>query len=149
MIVRTKNVPENVISKKELIEAAKFFGARLLSKRLIDTVSVVVEFKKLKDCKGYCDWVDKPVRPKQFRIVINNEYKKRTALITLGHELVHLKQYATGELSDETIRSRAKWKNKIIDETKIDYWDMPFEIEAYGREFGLYHHYMTHVKTKA
>jgi len=52
--------------------------------------------------------------------------------------MVHLKQYAKGELKDYARVKSIKWKGQVYDEDRIDYWDHPWEIEAYGRERGLY-----------
>jgi len=46
-------------------------------------------------------------------------------LSTLAHEMVHVKQFAKGELDP----SMSRWKsNKYVDH--IDYWDQPWEKEA-------------------
>lgn len=57
----------------------------------------------------------------------------RYKLMTLAHECVHLKQYAMGEI-DENMNT---WKGTRVPKS-TDYWDSPWEIEAYGREKGLY-----------
>jgi hypothetical protein len=57
-------------------------------------------------------------------------------LRTLGHELVHVKDYVSGVLN---------WKNDLLYykgkhydcDNLIDYFDLPYEVEAYGRERGL------------
>ena len=46
-------------------------------------------------------------------------------LMTIAHELVHVKQYEIGKLTQ-------------TNEADIDYWDRPSEIEAHGREVGLF-----------
>jgi hypothetical protein len=45
-------------------------------------------------------------------------------LSTLAHELVHVKQFARGELNE----SLTRWKNK--NHEKTEYWDQPWEKEA-------------------
>ena len=52
--------------------------------------------------------------------------------------MVHLKQYAKGELSNELIT--AKWQGKTykISGSLEDYLNYPWEIEAFGREHGMY-----------
>ena len=49
----------------------------------------------------------------------------RSLLTTVAHELVHVKQYITGELTQDSDKN-------------ISYWDRPSEIEAHGRETGLF-----------
>ena len=48
----------------------------------------------------------------------------RDFITTVAHEMVHVKQYVKGEL--------------VNIEEDIDYWDRPSEIEAHGREVGLF-----------
>jgi hypothetical protein len=50
---------------------------------------------------------------------------------TVAHEMVHVKQYAKGELTEQS------WQGKLIN-PKQEYWDQPWEIEAHGREVGLF-----------
>jgi hypothetical protein len=73
---------------------------------------------------------------------------KRNMLIVLAHEMVHVKQYAKGELKDFVYGTRVKFKGSIIDDNKVDYWDQPWEIEAHGREKGLYLKFLQYEKGK-
>jgi hypothetical protein len=69
---------------------------------------------------------------------------------SLAHEMVHVKQYATRELSDTIVVHRgrvvdtAKWKGvEYKFKAKEDpYWDAPWELEAFGREVGLYRRWL-------
>lgn len=67
---------------------------------------------------GYCCHLE----DEEFEIEIKRTLRLRDLLITLAHELVHVKQYIKGEI--------------VNDDT--DYWDRPHEIEAHGRETGLF-----------
>lgn len=77
-----------------------------------------------------------------------------TALETIAHEMVHVKQFVTGELSIEyecvvgptgatnpTAYVVFKGVKYNIPEEPIDYCEMPHEIEAYGRECTLMHRF--------
>ncbi len=90
-------------------------------------------------------------RPRSFRVILdkskmrfNNSNEERTEaeialqiLETLGHELVHVKQYAKGELTtDRTGALRYNGVHYFVDNL-LDYFELPYEIEAYGREKGL------------
>jgi hypothetical protein len=66
---------------------------------------------------------------------------------TLGHEMVHVKQHAKNELrTGHVVAARgglkiySKWMGEIWKpKGKEDhYFDAPWEIEAYGREVGLF-----------
>jgi hypothetical protein len=59
-----------------------------------------------------------------YEVEIKRSLPMREMLTTLAHELVHVKQYVKGEMPD------------VI--TEGDYWDRPHEIEAHGRELGLF-----------
>lgn len=65
--------------------------------------------------------------------------RMKHAIMTLMHELVHVKQYANSELFDY-VDGRTRWKGSVYD-NKFDmesYYDSPWEIEAYGRTEGLW-----------
>jgi len=61
----------------------------------------------------------------EYEIDVKRTLDMRTMLTTLAHELIHVKQYQQGELTQDN-------------EQGIDYWDRPSEIEAHGRETGLF-----------
>jgi hypothetical protein len=56
---------------------------------------------------------------------------------TIAHEMVHVKQYSKGELVDLSRSNSTRWQNNIIDKS-TNYWDLPWEIEAHGKELGLF-----------
>ena len=51
--------------------------------------------------------------------------------------MVHVKQYARGELYEGSRVNKHRWQGKWLDKDP-DYWDQPWEIEAAGREAGLF-----------
>jgi len=61
----------------------------------------------------------------EYQIDLRRSMRLKDMLMTLAHELVHVKQYEYGELTQDS-------------EDNISYWDKPSEIEAYGRELGLF-----------
>lgn len=60
----------------------------------------------------------------EYEVDIKRSLPMREMLTTLAHELVHVKQYECGEMPDSIYEG--------------DYWDRPHEIEAHGRELGLF-----------
>lgn len=74
-------------------------------------------------------------RPRYFEIEIHSGQKLRPLLETVAHEMVHAKQYAQSELhhNQKMWRWQGKWYKK-----EPNYWDSPWEIEATGREIGLF-----------
>ena len=70
-----------------------------------------------------------------YYIWIRKSMNRKQQLITMAHECVHLKQMLKNELSSEEMR-----KAETLDDSA--YWDDPREIEAFGRELGLYVKYI-------
>jgi hypothetical protein len=66
--------------------------------------------------------------------------KLRRTLEVLAHEMVHVKQYARGELYVGAYSGKHRWQGKWVSDN-INYWDAPWEIEAHGRESGLFIQY--------
>lgn len=84
---------------------------------------VEISFRRLTNDRsiGGCIQVD----ANEYEIDIKRSLRLRDMLTTLAHEMVHVKQYELGELTQEN-------------ESEYDYWDKPSEIEAHGREAGLF-----------
>ena len=68
---------------------------------------------------------------------LDNTVKMRRILETVAHEMVHLSQFATGRWVEMYKTKRTKWQGKILKKVP-EYWDRPWEIEAHGREVGLF-----------
>ena len=89
-------------------------------------------------------------RPRDFKIYLDHHRMEKDdygraledtewghrVLKVLAHELVHVKQYIMGDLT---------WRNTGLlwkginhnPENILDYYDLPYEVEAHGREYGL------------
>ena len=53
--------------------------------------------------------------------------------------MVHVNQYARNEMKDMANRSsKPRWKGVDVDRGVVDYYELPWEIEAHGRELGLF-----------
>ena len=87
------------------------------------TVNVEIKIKNFgkDDSYGYCLQEDN----RNYEIEVNRTVCMRDFLTTVAHEMVHVKQYVKGELVG-------------AGEEDVDYWDRPSEIEAHGRETGLF-----------
>jgi len=148
MFLEIDGKPKN-LSLGTIEEATRFYGKYLLG-RLYRNIYLTVIFQKFdKDCNdyAYCDWVDNNRYAREFEITICDNLSKKETLLALAHEMVHLKQYARGELKDILRPARmVKWKGEPINPEEADYWELPYEIEAYGRERGLYLKYMSFVR---
>ena len=79
---------------------------------------------------GFCMWEDDNVKPRQFTIEARKDQNYEDFCTTILHEMVHVKQYARGELKERYKAGHKQlWKNR--DYTEADYLDQPWEKEAY------------------
>lgn len=136
--------PQN-ITLKEVEYATNFFCRKLISAQLLRHLTVIITFKKLRGLKGLAEAIDCDIKPREFHIQIRQTMSRQNILKTLAHELVHVKQYARKELGVVLIGSRLRWHDQMIDSAATNYWEYPWEIEAYGREVGLYEMYHHHL----
>jgi hypothetical protein len=130
-------------------QAVRFYGRQLLSENLYHKLNVTIAFEKFNpkiNEYAYCEWEFDNHRSKDYIITIDKNLSKRQMLIALAHEMVHVKQYARGELKDYLRVNKSKWKGQIIDPVEVDYWDHPWEIEAHGREKDLYYSFLNYLR---
>jgi len=93
-------------------------------------LNIEVKLKDLKgDAYGYC----LAETYNDFELEIHSKMRLRRLLETVAHEMVHVKQYARKELKNDH-----EWLGKTYNPEKVSYWDLPWEIEAHGREVGLF-----------
>jgi hypothetical protein len=95
------------------------------------TLEIEVKLCTPKGAMGYCLETD---NKRTFEIEIDRTLSQRKLLETLAHEMVHVKQYARRELHPV----HQTWCGKTYNPDKVSYWDLPWEIEAHGREIGLF-----------
>ncbi len=129
-------------------KAVNFYAEKLMTPRLLESLAINIRYVSDDelggDCSGRCDpTYDRSTSfPKDFDLLIFNTLSKRSTLLALAHEMVHVKQYARGELFEYARNPNlARWKNDIYEEAdnpkKDEYWFTPWEIEAHGYEKGL------------
>lgn len=118
-------------------EATKFYADRLMHKNLSRNITLTVEIKRMKDCYGACH----PTRdnskgvPRNFVLKICPRHEDPIA--TLAHEMIHVKQFAKGELS----KCLTLWKGKQVSED-TEYRKQPWEKQAYANDISLYLHFI-------
>lgn len=150
MIITTRGRPTRV-SLKLCKEALRFFCDYLLTYKTFAHIEVELNFSRDGlDATDFAatSWEDRNDRARLFTIEVDPDLSIRTMLLTLAHEAVHVKQYATGELKDYVrVAHRANWKGDLYETSNDDdYWDWPWEIEAHGREKGLYLKFVKYMK---
>jgi len=113
--------------------AVKLFAKKLDIHRLRTNIHVKFHHKLFVDnshSEGLCESVDS--RNFIIDIALYGNW-----MSTLAHELVHVKQFARGELTENL----QYWKGKDHSETK--YWEQPWEKEARRLQKKLMNEYMS------
>ena len=128
--------------KKYAKSIALFCAGKLMHRNLIDNISLQIKFSKTlyKDCGnlGNITWEDDNYKPREFVMEIDNTVRLRRVLESVAHEMVHLKQFAKGEMRDMMTADKTEWFGQTLHSRSHDYYDLPWEIEAHGREVGLF-----------
>jgi hypothetical protein len=144
MKIRTLYKNERV-TKKELKTATQFMLALLLNEKVLNKINLTIESREiLPDPEDWANLYPFDNNKYRYRILLNNTICRKRQLINLAHELVHVKQFITGELGGtwkEYDKEFTDWNQKPVCESIIDYYDRPWEIEANGREYGLWRRY--------
>lgn len=121
-------------SQQDKIRTMVEFCIKKLMPRM-QTLNIEVKLTRIKDdAEGYC----LRESDRDFEIEVDSRLPLRKMLETVAHEMVHVKQYARREMNDWQYKEvYYKWKGRYIPDS-TDYWDLPWEIEANGREVGLF-----------
>ena len=118
-----------------------FCAEKLMSKRLAKTLVIKLHFTPLYEKHrqmGNCMWEDESYRPKEFLIEIDPSARLRRVLESICHEMVHVKQFARGEMRDLAGAEKVSFLGQKYDLGADEYFERPWEIEAHGRELGLF-----------
>jgi hypothetical protein len=142
MHVSVKNAPLGM--NFWVLRAVAFYTKLLISRQLERHLKVSFEFKNVP--RGICaetgavevihalcstgDEYSSRGRPRSFVIELDNDLgnpgQLEMLMSTIAHEMVHVKQYAYGELDD----GQTVWKGESIDGDSLPYSEHPWEIEA-------------------
>ena len=131
---------------------------QLISKNLKNKLKLYVYFRKKysfdKDTVGYLQtYAQTKTVPVRFaKMYIRTDMSFLNILETITHELVHLKQYSTGQLSKRIWKSdnqvHYRWEKKDIGvQSDIEYKNRPYEIEAFEKQFPLVDKWTNYIKT--
>jgi len=128
--------------QRELVESiAHFCADKLMSSRLHDKIDLNIKLSRSLMSKeniyGDVIWEDDDYRPKEFTMRVDTTPRMRLVLETVAHEMVHVKQYARNELKQLMAFNKHRFNGQYFDDN-VNYWDRPWEIEAHGREVGLF-----------
>ena len=132
----------NQYNRKLVSRATWWYAEKVMSKRLMSGLKIDINLRKnlidKEGCEGTSIWEDENRRPKEFTIELDVSYSIRDALITLAHEMVHIKQWAKGEMYEYLKSGLIRFHKTKFDADNINYWDYPWEIEAFGKQLGLF-----------
>lgn len=136
MKVKVTNCPDKDF-KPYVEKAILFFAKELIpNTKIRNNCQTVVRFNAtLKDFgSAVVEGTNTRKQPRRFVIEVHPGIEVRNILSTLAHEMVHIKQFIYGETNDQL----SVWKGKRVNSDKVDYWSHPWEIDAHGREAGLF-----------
>lgn len=139
------------LSKKEVEEIVEFYSKKLLkriSKNLYIEVLFISNFLNSEDRYGEMSYTDyDSYLPRDFEILLDARLPKDKLIKTIAHEMVHVKQYAKGQLRDMVRVPKKKFLNEFYDDD-LDYFERPWEKEAADLEDILYEDWMNYAKDK-
>jgi|TARA_B110000211_G_C13965224_1_gene502435 hypothetical protein len=144
MILHVKG--SNKAIRKLVESATRFYAEKLMGKRLTENLKITINLKRnllsKEGLEGSAVWEDDSYRPREFIVEIDSTVKVRNILLTLAHEMVHVKQWAKDEMYEylNTI-GMVRFKGEKVHLDSLEYWDQPWEIEAYGKQLGLFIRY--------
>ena len=116
--------------QRKRVQSLAEFCVKTLMPRM-RTLEITIKLKNPKGAMGYCLELDSN---REFELEIDKTQPLRKLLETVAHEMVHVKQFARRELHPHN----DDWYGKTYNPKKVSYWDLPWEIEAHGREVGLF-----------
>ena len=105
-------------------EGVSFCIQKLMSR--MRTLDIEVVLTNVNDAYGYCHSISN----REFEIEIDKKLKENDFISTVAHEMVHVWQYATKQLTQKGCREF--WKGK--DYTKTSYSKQPWERQALRME---------------
>ena len=119
--------------QRKRVQSIAEFCVKTLMPRM-RTLDITIKLCKPSGALGYCLETE---NNRTFELEIDRTQSLRKLLETVAHEMVHVKQFARRELHP----SKDEWYGKTYNPKKVSYWDLPWEIEAHGREVGLFIRY--------
>ena len=149
MKIYFNNLSQYAVQKNQVQGVVQYCASKLLDKELYN--DLVLDINVERDF-GYDaeagvhddEWDD--VAPCLFAITLDQtlvEGDMETLLKTLCHEMVHIKQYMTGELraTANSFEYKCTEYSLLQPVSLAEYYAFPWEVEAYGLERALYFGY--------
>jgi hypothetical protein len=128
--------PDKTHFRPYVKRAALYYAEQLISPKLRENIYLRIKFNSKIGVYGYAEILEynESRKAREFEIELNPGIGAAEILKTLAHEMTHIKQYAYNE-TNETL---TRWKGMRVNSDDIDYWEQPWEIEAFGKETCLF-----------
>lgn len=137
------------LNESEIIDAVGWYCDELIPVKLLNKIVLTVRVKKYCN-QGQADVIDfDQAEPNNYRIKIDNKLCWSGQLQALAHECVHIKQFVLKEFSTVCYGQYQRWKATYVDTKKTNYFDLPWEIDAFAQEPVLFDQYYAHLKRKS
>jgi len=118
--------------RRLLTEDVVFFCIEKIMPK-IKTLEIDVTLKNIKEADGYCY----SITTREFDLEIDKKLSEEMFISTIAHEMVHVWQYATKQLTQKY--NKEFWKGN--DYTDTPYHDVPWEKQALLMEVDLLKQY--------
>jgi hypothetical protein len=149
MIITTNGYKTQSERFRTLLEdSAEYYARKMMRSDLCENIHLEIIVTKDLEKKegvnhiyGYCHITDDRLsRPREFEIELDAKKRVTKMLLTLAHEMTHLKQFARRQLRNYDNGSTT-WKGETVGrkrEKKIGHRRLPWEVEAYKKEKELF-----------
>jgi Zn-dependent peptidase ImmA (M78 family) len=117
-------------ASKALIENASKFLAKELNLTNSKYTLLIMTERGMAKNEGMRGVVSK-IGPKCLSMIIDSDLDTERLIITLAHEMVHVKQYARGQIKSSRSRKTHYWMGKNV---RKKYYEQPWEVEAFTKE---------------
>lgn len=124
---------------KKHLKAIDYFADCIFTPQKSKHLTIEVKYKNI-ETQGevYIEDYNKRGVPNHFVILVKRSDSEKEKLITIAHELVHVKQYCLGELNEEGTH----WLGEYVNVEELEYEELPWEIEAWDVGEYLYQQYV-------
>lgn len=126
----------NVRCRSKLLRGAvEFYARHLLSAQMMRYITIDIKLSRSLAVDGFSSPHEDDEKMRHFVVELNSALAQEQQLLTLAHEMIHVRQYVTKQLS----ACGTKWMGKKYHIDSYD--DAPWEIEAFQQEQRLFEIY--------
>ena len=107
--------------KKEIARKTVKWCIKRLGLSKLKKLNIIVKIKSIEDCYGYCEEINH--KDRKYNIAISNDQNLRYFVMTIIHEMTHVKQYVRNKWSgdgerealiNEEYLANELWKDNIL-----------------------------------